>query len=70
MDPMKISAEDLESSAKDRQRECRKLMLDLAARSYQLEKGARPKSAADLVPVYLGAVPRDPTSGTNMVFGL
>ena len=45
----------------------RRLMLDLAARAYELDKGHPPASAADLVPDYLKAVPQDPVTGTNMV---
>jgi hypothetical protein len=45
----------------------RQLLVDLAARAYELEKGRRPASVADLVPDYLKAVPKDPVSGTNLV---
>ena len=44
------------------------LLIDLAARAYELEKGHRPASLADLVPDYLKAIPQDPVTGTNMVF--
>ncbi len=68
LNPLNMPPEELEKSAKDRQRQARQLMLDLAARCYQLEKGAPPKSAADLVPAYLTAIPQDPFTGTNMTF--
>jgi hypothetical protein len=45
----------------------RRLLLDLASRACELEKGAPPKAAADLVPDYLKAVPNNPTTGTNLV---
>ena len=45
----------------------RQLMIDLAARAYELEKGHPPAGAADLVPEYLKAVPQDPVTGTNIV---
>jgi uncharacterized protein YgiM (DUF1202 family) len=45
----------------------RQLLVDLAARAYELEKGHRPASVADLVPDYLKVVPKDPVSGTNLV---
>jgi competence protein ComGC len=45
----------------------RQLMIDLAARAYELDKGHRPASVADLVPEYLKAVPKDPIAGTNIV---
>jgi hypothetical protein len=46
----------------------RQLIIDLAARAYELDKGRPPASAADLVPDYLKAVPPDPATGTNMVY--
>jgi hypothetical protein len=45
----------------------RQLLVDLAARAYELENGRRPASVADLVPDYLKVVPQDPVSGTNLV---
>ena len=43
------------------------LLIDLAARAYELDKGHPPASAADLMPEYLKAIPQDPVTGTNMV---
>jgi hypothetical protein len=57
----------LDTLNNDEQREGR-LTLDLAARAYELEKGKPPTRAADFVPEYLKAVPRDPFTGTNMVY--
>jgi hypothetical protein len=54
----KLDAEELEM---------RQLMIALAARAYELDKGRRPASVADLVPEYLKAVPQDPVTGTNIV---
>ncbi len=45
----------------------RQLMLRLAARVYQIEKGSPPRQASDLVPDILRAVPVDPETGTNLV---
>ena len=45
----------------------RQLLVDLAARAYELENGHRPAGVADLVPDYLRAVPKDPVSSTNLV---
>jgi hypothetical protein len=45
----------------------RQLMLNLAARAYELEHGKRPLRAEDLVPSVLRAVPKDPETGTNLV---
>ena len=45
-----------------------KLLIDLAARAYELEKGKPPTGVADLVPDYLKAVPQDPFTGTNLVY--
>jgi hypothetical protein len=44
----------------------RRLILQLAARAYGLEKGKAPAEAGDLVPIYLNAVPRDPVTGREM----
>jgi hypothetical protein len=44
------------------------LLIQLAARAYELEKGERPKSLADLVPAYLKTIPQDPLTGTNMAY--
>ncbi len=52
----------------EQQTETRRMLIDLAARAYQLEKGAPPKTVADLVPEYLKAIPKDPSTGTNMVY--
>jgi hypothetical protein len=44
------------------------LIIDLAARAYELDKGQKPVSLADLVPDYIKAVPQDPFTGTNMIY--
>jgi hypothetical protein len=44
------------------------LLVNLATRAYELDKGHPPASAADLVPEYLKAIPQDPVTGTNMVY--
>ena len=49
------------------QHEENRLLVELAARAYQLDKGKPPASAADLVPEYLKAVPQDPVTGMNIV---
>jgi hypothetical protein len=51
----------------EREKQTRQLTLELAARAYELEKGHRPASPADLVPDYLKAIPQDPFTGTNLV---
>lgn len=45
----------------------RALLIGIAARAYELEKGQPPKSASDLVPNFLKEIPQDPATGTNMV---
>jgi hypothetical protein len=50
------------------EKEERQLTVDLAARAFELEKGHRPASSADLVPDYLKAIPQDPFTGTNLVY--
>jgi len=44
------------------------LLIQLASHAYELEKGERPKSIADLVPAYLKAIPQDPVTGTNLLY--
>jgi hypothetical protein len=44
----------------------KQLLIDLAARAYELDKGHPSASAADLVPEYLKTVPQDPVTGGNM----
>jgi hypothetical protein len=46
----------------------RQLIIELAARAYELDKGHPPANLADLVPDYLKAVPQDPLTGTNMIY--
>ncbi|HEY2082465.1 MAG TPA: hypothetical protein VGI88_06735 [Verrucomicrobiae bacterium] len=55
-----------EARSKTQQTKTRRLMIDLAARTYELEKGHPPGSVIDLVPDYLTAIPQDPFTGTNM----
>jgi hypothetical protein len=43
-----------------------RLILNLAAHAYQLDKGHRPTTVADLVPSYLKAAPIDPVTGKEM----
>jgi hypothetical protein len=47
----------------------RKLMINAAARAYELEKGKLPQSIAELVPDYLKAVPKDPVTGKDLGSG-
>jgi hypothetical protein len=42
------------------------LIIDLAARAYELDKGHGPASLNDLVPDYLKVIPQDPFTGKNM----
>jgi hypothetical protein len=44
------------------------LLIQLAARAYELEKGERPKRLTDLVPAYLNTIPQDPLTGTNVAY--
>ncbi|HEY5233569.1 MAG TPA: hypothetical protein VIK35_08560 [Verrucomicrobiae bacterium] len=53
---------------KQQQIKTRQLIIDFAARAYELDKGKPPVSVADLVPDYLKAIPQDPFTGTNMVY--
>jgi hypothetical protein len=53
---------------KTREQKTRQLMIDFAARAYELDKGKSPASVSDLVPDYLQAIPQDPLTGANMVY--
>jgi hypothetical protein len=44
------------------------LLIQLASRAYELEKGERPKTLGELVPAYLKAIPQNPVTGTNMSY--
>lgn len=44
------------------------LLLQLAARAYELEHGAQPKNWSDLVPAYLKTIPLDPLTGNKLIF--
>jgi hypothetical protein len=46
----------------------RKHIITLAARAFELEHNAKPKTVADLVPTYLKAVPIDPFTGKDMTY--
>jgi hypothetical protein len=46
----------------------RVLLIQLASRAYELERGERPKTLGNLVPVYLKAIPQNPVTGTNMAY--
>ncbi len=63
----KQTEQKLTAKVEAQQRANRLLMVDLAARTYELEKGQRPKNLSDLVPDYLKAIPQDPLTGTNLV---
>jgi hypothetical protein len=57
-----------EAQFNDRVATTRQLMVDLAARAYELETGRKAKNFANLVPGYLQAIPQNPITGTNMGF--
>jgi hypothetical protein len=53
---------------KSTQKKEAQLLIDLAARANELDKGKPPANVADLVPDYLKSIPQDPFTGTNMVY--
>src|SRR5271154_1654222 len=57
-----------EQKFKASENQTRQLIIDLAARAYELDKGKPPTTIADLVPEYLKTIPQDPFTGTNMVY--
>jgi hypothetical protein len=64
---LKKGIQKAEQKFKNQQSKTRQLMVDLAARAYQLDHGHRPASVSELAPDYLRAVPQDPFTGTNLV---
>ena len=50
-------------------RAARQLMLAVASRAYELEKGRPPVGLADLVPDFLAKAPLDPATGAPMALG-
>jgi hypothetical protein len=65
---LKKGQEQTEQKFKSQLRTTRRVLIDLAARAHELDKGHRPASLADLVPDYLKAIPQDPVTGTNMTY--
>lgn len=65
---VKQSEQKMAGRMNAQQSQRRSLVVKLAARSYELEKGVRPKSLADLVPDYLKALPQDTLVGTNIIY--
>lgn len=63
---MKATQERTEQRCNGQIRNTRQLLVALAARAYELEKGRRPARLADLVPDYLKAVPQDPLTGKDL----
>jgi len=60
--------QNAEQRFEEQQSKTRQLMVEFAARAYELDKGHRLGNVNDLVPDYLKAVPQDPFTGTNMVY--
>jgi hypothetical protein len=60
--------QDVDQKYEEQQTRTRKLIIDLAARAYELDKGHPPAAVSDLVTNYLKTIPIDPVTGTNMVY--
>lgn len=65
---LKQDQEKAEQHFNNQQVKTRYLIIELAARAYELDKAHPPASATDLVPEYLKAVPQDPVTGTNLIY--
>ena len=57
---------DAEKEYHTRVLEVRRLMLAAASRAFELEKGRKPQRVAELVPLYLRALPTDPATGAAL----
>jgi hypothetical protein len=65
---LKKAYQSAEQKFKAQQIKMHQLIIEFAARAYELDKGHRPASLNDLVPDYLKFIPQDPFTGTNMVY--
>ena len=65
---MKMSEQKIVSKLTAQQTREQVLLIQLASRAYELEKGDRPNTLVQLVPTYLKAIPQNPITGTNMAF--
>ena len=65
---MKQTYAKLDSHFKEKHLATRRLIVELAARTYELDKGHPPSNISDLVPDYLKTIPLNPVAGTNMVY--
>jgi len=63
---LKKVEQSLVQNCHQRDLERRKLMLQLAIRACEAERGKKPDSASALVPQYLSSIPVDPFTGTNL----
>jgi hypothetical protein len=66
--PLKKAFQKAGQKFQEQQMKTRRLIIDLAAHAYELDKGKPPASVADLVPDYLKTIPQNPFTGTNMVY--
>ena len=57
--------QNAEQNYENQQSQTRQLIVELAARAYELDKGHRPAQLADLVPDYLKRIPPDPSRAMN-----
>jgi hypothetical protein len=60
--------QDAQKEFEDQQARTRKLIIDLAARAYESDKGHPPATVSDLLTNYLKTIPIDPVTGTNMSY--
>jgi len=65
---LKPARQKFEQKMVTAQTQRRLLLLDLAVRTCELEKGQRPQQLKELVPEYLKAIPIDPNTGTNLTY--
>jgi hypothetical protein len=65
---LKTSFQKIERKFNTQVQNTRQLIINLAARAYELDKDKPLTNVADLVPDYLKAIPQDPFTGTNIVY--
>ena len=65
---LQASQQKIQARYTGEQARCRRLLVTLASRAFQLEKGQPPASFTDLVPDYLKQIPEDPFTGKSLPF--
>ena len=66
LNPMKRVKKDFAKKCHQSELQRNRLIIDLAVRAYELDRGRPANSLNDLVPNYLESVPLDPATGAKL----